>query len=154
MQACAGAQGQRASSFLHFGLFSSNDMVSTCRGFVFCVAVRGTEDGTCQRTALPEEMGKRNRPAMRFDSSQGAARQTQHPFLRAAAGQCPYWPTEGPTATVGQHCLCMRATWGRAHEQLASSGHVTPAGCQTYRARFKRPQADPSLLSLSLSLLE
>lgn len=79
MQACGGAQGKRASGFLHFGLFSSNDTASTHQGFACPATTGGKQDSTSLCTALPEEMGKRNLPAALFDSSQGAASRSQHP---------------------------------------------------------------------------
>ena len=96
MQACSVAQGKRGSSFLHFGLFSSNDMASTCQGFACPATTGGTQDGTSQHVALPEEVGKRNLPATLLDSSQGAASQTQHPSRELLLGDVPTVAQRGP----------------------------------------------------------
>lgn len=107
MQACGGAQGKRPTGFLHFGLFSSNDMASTSCRFARPSATGGMQDSTSRSAALPEEMGKRNLLATLLDSSQGAARQIQHRSRELLLGNVPAVPQRGPqppwASTVSAH---------------------------------------------------
>lgn len=94
-------------------------------------------------------MGKRNLPAALFDSSQIAARASSPP-------QSCCWVIS-PLSHRGAHSIHGSAPSLYAHDKhecLASSEHVSPVGYQLCRAPLKRPKADPSSPSLSLSLLE